>query len=185
MSDELQPQQDDSARSERFVTQLTAIQGALYAYICVLLGASRDAADVLQETNLVLWRRAHEFETEQTFAALAYRVAYIQVLAHRKRQTHDRHVFHFSESSLETMAGRLEIDDGEFARRMKLLDGCIEKLSDYQREVVRLRYVERLGVKTISRKLCKSEDSVSSALHRARLLLIDCVETTPVHGDGP
>ena len=185
MNDQLQPHHDDAARSERFVTQLTTIQGALYGYICVLLGGPQDATDVLQETNLVLWRRAHEFDTERTFAALAYRVAYLQVLAHRKRQAHDRHVFNFNDHSLETMASRLAIDSNEFARRVRLLDECIEKLPDYQREVIRLRYAERLGVKTISLKLRKSENSVSTALHRARLSLTDCVETTTIHGDSP
>ena len=98
MNDQIKPYHDDVARSEQFVSQLTAIQGALYAYICVLLGGSSDTADVLQETNLVLWRRAHEFDTEKTFSALAYRVAYIQVLAYRKNKTHDRHLFNFSEN---------------------------------------------------------------------------------------
>ena len=48
------------------------------------------------------------------------------------------------------MTGRLEMDSNEFAHRVRLLDECIEKLPDYQREVIRLRYAERLGVKTIS-----------------------------------
>lgn len=179
MSDQQEPIRDDAMRSERLVTQLTAIQGALYAYICILLGGPQDAADVLQETNLVLWRRAHEFDTEQTFSALAYKVAYLQVLAHRKKGAHDRHIFNFSEDSLETMASGLEMPGSDFAHRLRLLDECIEKLPEYQRELIRMRYSERLGVKTISGRLCKSENSVSTALHRARLSLAECVETTP------
>jgi RNA polymerase sigma-70 factor (ECF subfamily) len=184
-SDEQESACDDAMRSERLVTQLTAIQGALYAYICILLGGPGDAADVLQETNLVLWRRAHEFDTEQTFSALAYKVAYFQVLAHRKKGACDRHVFNFSEESLETMAGGLAMPGGDFANRLRLLDECIEKLPDYQRELIRMRYSERLGVKTISSRLCKSENSISTALHRARLSLADCVETTPGPKDRP
>lgn len=184
MNDQRQAHHDELVRSERLVAQLMAIQGALYAYICVLLGGPRDAADVLQETNLVLWRRAHEFDVEQNFAALAHRVAYIQVLAHRKRQAHDSRVFTFNENALETMAGRLEMDSHDFAHRIKLLDECIEKLPNYQRELIHLRYAERLRVKTISRRVCRSEDSVSAALHRARLSLADCIETTPARGDG-
>ena len=167
------------------MAQLTAIQGALYAYICVLLGGPRDAADVLQETNLVLWRRAHEFDVEQNFAGLAHRVAYIQVLAHRKKQTHDSRMFSFNENALEAIASRLETVSDEFAHRIRLLDECVEKLPNYQRQLIHLRYAEKLRVKTISRRVCKSEDSVSAALHRARLSLAGCMEATPERGDGP
>ena len=42
----------------QFVERLTAAQSALYGSIHTLLAGSPDAADVLQETNRVLWRKA-------------------------------------------------------------------------------------------------------------------------------
>ena len=138
------------ALHEAFVAQLTAAQGNLYAYVCALLGGTRDAADVLQETNLVLWRKAHEFDSARDFTAWAHKFAYLQVMAHREKRTRDRHVSNFSADTLGKMAAKLETYSGEFAQRVRLLDECIKKLSDYQRELIRLRYVERLGVKTIS-----------------------------------
>ena len=182
MNGETQTRRDDAARSERFVSQLTAIQGALYAYICVLLGGPEDTPDVLQETNLVLWRRSQEFDTEKTFAALAYRVAYFQVLAHRKKKTNDRHIFNFDENTLEVMSSRLEMDSNEFSQCLRRLDDCIERLPDHQREMIRLRYTEQLGVKTISCRLCKSENSISTVLRRARLSLANCIKTTTGRG---
>lgn len=185
MSEQSEPLDEQVAPSERFVTQLTAAQGALYAYVCALMGGSRDATDVLQETNLVLWRKAHEFNPELSFAAWAHKIAFLQVLAYRKKRATDRHLSNFSEDSLGRIAARLETHGDTFARRVRLLDECVEKLSDYQRELIRLRYAERLGVKVISRKLRKSENTVAAALYRARLSLIDCVETKPEAGDGP
>lgn len=176
---------DARKRSERLVTQLTNLQGSLYAYICVLLGNPRDASDVLQETNLVLWRRSEEFDTDRNFTALAYKVAKLQVMAHRKKKANDRHVFHFSEDSLGTMASKLETPTGEFADRVRQLDECIQKLPENQRQLIRMRYQDRLGVKTISESLSKSENSISLALHRARQSLSECVETTSPRGDSP
>jgi RNA polymerase sigma-70 factor, ECF subfamily len=173
------------ALPEAFVTQLTAAQGNLYVYVCALLGGTRDAADVLQETNLVLWRKGHEFDIERDFTAWAHKFAYLQVMAHREKQARDRHVSNFSEDTLGKMAVKFETYSSEFAHRVLLLDECIRKLSDYQRELIRLRYVERLGVKTISHKLRKSENNIATALYRARLSLIECVETTPEFGNGP
>jgi RNA polymerase sigma-70 factor, ECF subfamily len=185
MSNQPENAHNGDALHEAFVTQLTAAQGNLYAYICALLGGTRYAADVLQETNLVLWRKGGEFDLERDFAAWARKFAYLQVMAHREKLARDRHVSNFSADTLGKMAAKFETYSSEFAHRMRLLDGCIKKLSDYQRELIRLRYVERLAVKTISRKLLKSENNVATALYRARLSLIGCVETTPGFGDGP
>ncbi len=171
--------------SEQFATQLTAAQGSLYAYVCSLLGGSRDAADVLQETNLVLWRKAGEFKPELNFNAWAFKIAYFQVLAYRKRQAIDRHRCNFNEQLLDRIAARLEPQADRFTQRMRMLDECIDKLPDYQRELIRMRYAERLGVNVISHRLRKSENSIAAALYRARLSVIDCVETKPDAEDEP
>jgi RNA polymerase sigma-70 factor, ECF subfamily len=185
MSEQPESPQDQTAPSEQFATQLTAAQGVLYAYVCSLLGGSRDASDVLQDTNLVLWRKAAEFKPELSFNAWAYKIAFFQVLAYRKRHATDRHVSNFSDDSLGRIAARMETVASSFARRVRLLDDCIARLPDYQRELIQLRYAERLGVGTIARTLQKSENSIAAVLYRARRSLIDCVETKPEAGDLP
>ena len=47
----------------------------------------------MQETNAVLWRKAHEFKLGTNFGAWMLRVAYFQVMAHRRKITRDRLVF--------------------------------------------------------------------------------------------
>lgn len=177
MTQQDKPDDESVATSARLVAQLTAAQGALYAYVCALLGGSRDAADVLQETNLVLWKKADEFDPGRSFIAWACKIAFFQVLAYRQRRASDRHLSNFSEDSLARIAARMEPPSEVFAERMRLLDDCIAKLPEYQRELVRLRYDERLGVKTISDMLQRSENAVAAALYRARLTLTECVET--------
>jgi RNA polymerase sigma-70 factor, ECF subfamily len=185
MSQQDEPLQGHAAPSERFVAQLTAAQGALYGYVCALMGGSHDAADVLQETNLVLWRKAGEFNPELSFSAWAHKIAFVQVLAYRKRRTSDRHLSNLSEDSLAQIAARMETHSDAFSLRMRLLDECVATLSDYQRELIRLHYAERQGLKTISRNLRKSENTVAAALYRARLALINCVQTKSGAEQGP
>ena len=64
---------------------LTGTQSRLYAYICSLIGGAAGARDVLQETNLVLWDKAQEYDPARPFLPWAYRIAYLQVLAYRKQ----------------------------------------------------------------------------------------------------
>jgi len=69
---------EDSDRIREIADRLVAAQAGLYSYILTLLPWSDQANDVLQETNLVLWREAAEFSRESNFQAWACRVAYFQ-----------------------------------------------------------------------------------------------------------
>ena len=76
-------------RQQKFVVQLTEHQNRVYGYIFSMLGDHTVAADVLQETNLVLWRRSAEWIPDAPFLPWAFTVARFQVLAHvrdRKRE---------------------------------------------------------------------------------------------------
>src|SRR5438105_2080291 len=68
-----------------FVQRLTAAQSHLYAFICSLLGSTREAPDVLQETNVLLWQRAADYDADREFLPWAYALARYQVMTHRKR----------------------------------------------------------------------------------------------------
>ena len=83
----------EAEATEQFVRQLTASQRRLYAYIMSLTANVDAAEEVLQNTNVTLWRKADEFEAGTQFARWSFRVAYYEVLAYRKRCFQDRHVF--------------------------------------------------------------------------------------------
>ena len=70
--------------SEEFVAHVAGAQRPLFAYIRSLVGPWADPEDILQEVNLVLCRKAGEFD-HGPFLTWACRVAYLQVLAHLKR----------------------------------------------------------------------------------------------------
>src|SRR5262249_1789568 len=82
----------DENRDE-FITQLTLAQSSLWAYVFSLLPDHGGGQDVLQETNLTLWRKANEFQPGTSFLAWACQVGYFHVLSHRRRVRRDRLVF--------------------------------------------------------------------------------------------
>ena len=92
----------------QFADQLVAIQRALYAYILTLLPRPGEASDVLQDTNVALWRNAARFQPGTDFRAWAYRVAYYQVLTQRRK--HDRDRLRFDESLLTALAEQLDAE---------------------------------------------------------------------------
>ena len=58
-------------REEQIVQQIAACQDQLFAYILTLVPHRDVARDILQETNLVLWRRREEFVPGTSFVAWA------------------------------------------------------------------------------------------------------------------
>ena len=80
-------------RNDEFITLLTSSQSALYACILSLLPDRTAAQDILQETNLTLWRKVDEFEMGTNFMAWASRIARYHILNYRRRLARDRQIF--------------------------------------------------------------------------------------------
>jgi RNA polymerase sigma-70 factor (ECF subfamily) len=165
---------NSSQRTEQFVQLLTDSQDRLFAYILSLLPNPERARDVLQETNLVLWRKSEDFVPGSVFMAWACKTAYFQVLAYRRDRMRDKHVF--SEELLRDLAERSSAVLESYDRRQSALGGCMEKLSPQQQHLVRTRYVDRCTVAQIAEKAAVSAPSIVMALHRIRQKLMDCIE---------
>ena len=76
--------------TELFVQPLTENQNRLYGYVYSLLGDHGRAEDVLQETNLVLWRKIAEFDQARPFLPWAFGIVRFQVLAQLRDNKRDR-----------------------------------------------------------------------------------------------
>ena len=117
---------------DEFIVRLTDCQNRLYAYILSLLPDSERARDVLQETNVVLWRKVDQFVAGTSFEAWACRIAYFEVLAERRRRCKDRHLF--SDSLLEKLSGEAASKLSDFDDRAIAIEECLERLDPSQRE---------------------------------------------------
>ncbi|MBI1367025.1 MAG: sigma-70 family RNA polymerase sigma factor [Planctomycetes bacterium] len=159
--------------AEQFVTQLTAAQTAIYAYILTLLPDRGAAEDVLQETNLTLWRKADQFEAGTNFTAWACQIAHYKVLGHRRSSMRDRHVF--CEATLERLAARLDAGVAQLNDRRDALRRCLDKLSDDQRDLLRKRYEPDGSVQRLADEIARPVGSVSQTLYRLRQALLECI----------
>jgi RNA polymerase sigma-70 factor (ECF subfamily) len=164
---------------ESFILELTACQRRLYAYAFSLLGNHDQAQDVVQETNVVLWRRAGEFTPGTNFIAFAFRIAHFQTLSLRQRVHREKLLF--DDQLLAEIAERIQqdVDDEE---RQRTLEKCIEKLNPQHRDLLHLRYSEGNSVEAVAEKLNKTIGSVAMVLHRIRMSLIRCVHRSLAKG---
>lgn len=172
--------QDDDRISE-IADRLVAAQAGLYSYILTLLPWPDQANDVLQETNLVLWREAADFSPDGNFQAWACRVAYFQVLTHR-RKTHRSRVV-FGDAFLEGLAQQAVPHDNNVEEERRFLRECMKGLPAGDRELIRKRYDAGKPVKAIAAELDESPNSVAVILFRIRQALMKCVQHRVAHRD--
>src|SRR5690606_4303558 len=126
-------------RSEAFIAEVVASQRRLYAYILTLVPDPNDASDVLQQTNMALWRDSDRFQEGTNFIAWAFRIAYFKVLEHREKSQRDRRRFRdtlLDDLAEESPAYSQESDDC----RLDAMKQCLETLPVKHRDLIRRRY---------------------------------------------
>lgn len=167
---------DPSGRgpSANFMLLLTSHQSALYAALVALLGGTRGAQDVLQETNAALLEKAGEYDPARPFVPWAMGFARVQALAWRQRQARDRLVL--DDGLFAAFADRLTTDPLPPNRRLDALERCLAELPAAARELIDARYRRDESVRSIAMRLGRSENVVSVSLFRARKALLACIQ---------
>ena len=160
--------------NDDFVRLLTSVQDRLYAYIRTMAPSADAAREILQETNVVLLRKAEELEDGQSFDAWACQVAYYEVLSYRRDRARDRHIF--GEELLERIAATAQGQVQHANTRMAALENCLDRLSDAQRTLITTRYSQGLKVKEIAAAGNQPTKTIATKLYRIRQTLLDCVE---------
>ena len=158
---------------ELFVRNLTNCQPSLYAFILSLLPNRDDANDVLQDTNLVMWRRSGEFNAGTNFLGWAYKIARYKVLSHHRDRHRSRHIF--DDGLLAQLADEAEGRMSELSGMASALDDCVAALPAPQRDLVVERYAPGASVQEMAARLGQSAAAVSVTLSRIRHTLLNCV----------
>jgi RNA polymerase sigma-70 factor, ECF subfamily len=159
---------------DNFVELMTEHQGRLYVYILSLIADPDAANDVLQETNIVLWKESQQYVPGTNFKAWAFRIAHFQCMAFRQRRLRDKVLF--SDEVVAALAIEAKELDANYERRAVALVRCLEQIQPRSREALRLRYAEEVAVKDMASKMNCTSNAVSQLLFRARQWLVECVK---------
>lgn len=177
----LLPAGDDAAARTLRVQQLFVThQSKVMAFILSLHPQFDAADDILQETFLVITRKADTFAESTNFLAWACTVARFKVLEHRRRVRQD--TARLSDEAVECLAAALP-DDRFFEEHLAALRQCLHRLAPHARELVWLRYHGGQEPEEIARRIGWSPGGVRVALSRARALLRKCVELRLAKGN--
>lgn len=164
------------SREQQFLRLFAVAQRPLHAYIMAWVFDVNVAADLLQETNIVLWQKFDAYEPGTNFLAWAREIARRAILRHR--QLNAGRIAMLPPDMLETMA--CTFSDARAAehqqQRQDALTGCLNKLAEDDRKLVMARYAPGASVNGIAERLQRTVNSVSQSLRRIRRALAECVE---------
>jgi RNA polymerase sigma-70 factor, ECF subfamily len=168
--------EDETPRGEQFMALYSSHQRRLYLYTVTLLPASVDAEDVLQEANLVLWRKFELYERGTNFFAWACQIIRYEVLKYREKRARaarllDPDVF----DRLAEVAIR-QVEHLDESHRRALVD-CMDRLKAGDRDLMRQRYADAREVQAIAAAMNRSPNAVSKSLGRIRRLLLECINS--------
>lgn len=161
--------------SEEFIRSFTAAQRTLFLYLLPILGNPVDAEEVLQETNVVIWKKWYQFELGTNFIAWGRTIARLEVFRYRRNKGNK--IALLDEDILEVVATRLESEASTLeGRRREALSACIQKLKPSDREIIRLRYETDSNGDQVAKQLGRPPNSVYQSLGRIRRTLMKCIE---------
>jgi RNA polymerase sigma-70 factor, ECF subfamily len=163
---------------------LTAHQGMLYAYILSVHPNRVAAQDILQETNMALWKKRDLFESGTNFKAWAFRFAHFQTLAYLK-QVKSRDWLVFSEKLMEAMSEEACEVLEEFDKRSVALKSCLSKLNATDQDLIRSHYQSGLSLAELGSRVGRTRTAIKQALLRIRRNLRTCIEREVRAGAGP
>ena len=180
----------DATQREELRQQLVALmathQRSIYGYIVSLLGSRADADDVLQNTCLVIWRKADDFHGKGNFMTWACRIAYFEVLAHRKKARRGQHAG-FDQAMLEQIAAVGSEMMSNANERVELLRECMVELDESSVRLLEMRYGQDMSPRQIAEQPAekKGPGAIRAALFRIRRSLGECIRRKMGVGNPP
>lgn len=161
-------------RTTQFLELLNANDRALSLYVYGLVPRDSEAEDLLQQTKMLLWKHFDDFQLGTHFLAWARKIAFHQVLSHRRKRK--RQPLPLEDEVLQAIGDAVSALAEQPSARHEALRLCLAKLPAEHRQLIQLRYFQDLEIEQVAKQIQRTEGAVYRALSRIRISLMDCVQ---------
>jgi RNA polymerase sigma-70 factor, ECF subfamily len=161
-------------KTESFVQLVTQYQQRVHLFILSLVSNRADAEEILQETNLILWRKFDEFRPGSDFRAWAFQVAYNKIKSFYERQGRQR--LRFGPSVMDRLATIAATVPDQLPVALEALDVCKKQLSEQDRDLIERRYEPGATTVSVAADVGRSVAAVYKSVVRIRRALHECIQ---------
>jgi RNA polymerase sigma-70 factor (ECF subfamily) len=159
---------------EEFVREFTRAQRYVYLFILSQVGRVQDAEEILQDTNLVVWSKSHQFQKGTNFISWSYQIATYEILKFRQKQQRSKLLF--NDELLQGIARTFDATDTVWESRWQALEACMQKLHEHDRQLIRQRYLSGLSGKELAESVGRPANSLYQSFSRIRKTLMSCID---------
>lgn len=154
-------------------------QAGLRAFIRALGTDEAWVDDLAQEVFIVAYRKLDQFRADEDFGKWLRGIARRQVMGERTKTARRSRIMHDGISDILLSLG-LEKPAPEPNQEwvVSTMKGCVEKLSEPHRELLRFRYEEGRQCKELADELSLTAAALRKQLQRIRLSVRKCMEQT-------
>ncbi len=157
--------------------QLYALTSARLFGVCLRICRERQAAeDVLQEVYAIIWRRAGAYEPGQ-----ASPFAWLATIARNRAIDYHRALGRRPTASWDNIAepaapNRLALDTMLLDEEERKLHGCMDRLSDTQRDAIRTAFFEGITYAGLAEQQGLPTSTIKSRIKRGLERLKECLD---------
>lgn len=161
-------------KDEAYLRLLAEHERSLAAYVYSLVNSAADAADILQECKLSMWRMFERFEPGTDFRAWSRKIAIHQILNFRRAEKR-RPDSPVDQQFIEAVAAEIDRQSPLLDRKADALRLCLRKLPDAHRAIVIWRYYDEHDIAEIAARSERTEEAAYRLLSRIRKVLNHCI----------
>lgn len=161
-----------------FTLELTSHQASLTAFLRSLLPPGSDPRDLLQDVNITLWKKRGKFTVGTNFRAWAFKIARYHALNHL-RALKKEHCLVFDNELVDRISDHAadSITPDLLEARRTALHTCLDKLRESDRDLLKVRYTERITIEEYARQQDRNPGTLRALLRNIRKALRRCIRS--------
>lgn len=159
---------------QKFISLITEHQAELTGYIRSLMPKIDGVQDIMQETNIIMWKKRHQLRDINAFRAWGYKIAYFRTCTYIQKKRKGGTVY-LEPDVLDQIATEYEYRSEEPIQN-EALSKCLTKLEPADRELINVHYEKHGGLKEYAQRISTPIGRLKHALIRIRGSLKICIE---------
>ncbi len=157
-----------------FEALLISHQSRIYFFIRSMVFNPEEARDVLQDVNMIIFRKRSRFAAGTDFKSWAFAIARFECMNHIRKHNKNRSIL-MSDSFLAYLSEGAEERADEMDSWLGALAHCRKRLTPMANRILNLRYKSRVPLEEVAVQWSTTEGALKQLLFRARAQLRKCV----------
>ncbi|OXU15548.1 sigma-70 family RNA polymerase sigma factor [Sedimentisphaera salicampi] len=163
-------------KKDEFLKLFLDCNNRLYCYILTFVPNKSEADDVLQDSALLMWEKFDNYEKGTNFFSWACTVARNKVFEHYRSKKRFSNLI--DNELIEDIGSNFGFSSQQENLKLSALNGCISKLSDNDKGLIKARFTKGTSLKNFARDTERSINTVYKRMAYIYTMLESCIERT-------